>query len=233
MGSRSPDTDSCGSPIEEPRSYVVLGNEPNRNDEGTAVSHMEANAPKTPTANTPKSKARATFTDSQMNILSERFSMQRYLSPSEMRGLAEVTGLTYKQVRRLLDSRKRKCQIHNIAYTEMCVLFFLFFLKGEDLVSEPQDEAKEGTEEHRHRLGTRTLRRQQRPPSQRCTPQLFAARPACSFPRLRAFVFRGYSKLCGLVLPTLPVKLWQERQRLGHRTKSSLNGGRFVVLFWP
>lgn len=110
MSSRSPDTDSCGSPIEEPRSYVVLGNEPNHNDEGTAVSHMEANAPKTPTANTPKSKARATFTDSQMNILSERFSMQRYLSPSEMRGLAEVTGLTYKQVRRLLDSRKRKCQ---------------------------------------------------------------------------------------------------------------------------
>lgn len=108
---------------------MVLGNEPNHNDEGTAaVSHMEANAPKTPTANTPKSKARATFTDSQMNILSERFSMQRYLSPSEMRGLAEVTGLTYKQVRRLfLERENSKVEIHNIAYTEMCVvLFFLF-----------------------------------------------------------------------------------------------------------
>lgn len=131
----------------------------------------------------------------------------------------------------ILERENAKVEIHNIAYTEMCVV--LFFLKGEDLVSEPQDEAKEGTEEHRHRLGTRTLRRQQRPPSRRCTPQLFVARPACSFPRLRAFVFHGYSKLCGLVLPTLPVKLWQERQRLGHRTKSSLNGGRFVVLFWP
>lgn len=98
--SRSPDTDSCGSPTEELRSYAILGNEPNRNDEAPTIAHMEANAPKTPITNTPKSKARATFTDTQMNILSERFSMQRYLSPSEMRGLAEVTGLTYKQVRR-------------------------------------------------------------------------------------------------------------------------------------
>lgn len=98
MSSRSPGTDSCGSPTEEPRSYVVLGNESNHNVNGAATARVEAKAPKTPTTNTPKSKARVNFSDSQMNILSERFSVQRYLSPSEMRNVAEVTGLTYKQV---------------------------------------------------------------------------------------------------------------------------------------
>lgn len=96
--SRSPDTDSCGSPTEVPRSYVVLGNQANHSGNSAATAHVEVNTPKTPTANTPKSKARANFSDSQMNILSERFSVQRYLSPSEMRNVAEVTGLTYKQV---------------------------------------------------------------------------------------------------------------------------------------
>lgn len=96
--SRSPGTSSCGSPTEEPKSYVVLGNEAKHNGKGAAVAQPEATTPKTPTANTPKSKARTNFTDSQMNILSERFSMQRYLSPSEMRSMAEVTGLSYKQV---------------------------------------------------------------------------------------------------------------------------------------
>lgn len=89
--SRSPDTDSCGSPTEESKSYLVLGNQANHNGNGA-----EDKTPKTPF--TPKSKARTNFSDSQMIILSERFSMQRYLSPSEMRAVAEVTGLTYKQV---------------------------------------------------------------------------------------------------------------------------------------
>lgn len=79
-------------------SYVVLGNEASHNGNGAATAHMEANAPKAPATNTPKSKARTNFSDTQMNILSERFSVQRYLSPSEMRNVAEVTGLTYKQV---------------------------------------------------------------------------------------------------------------------------------------
>lgn len=77
---------------------MVLGEE---NDNVTAVSNMETNeTPVKPATSGSKSKARTTFTDPQMNILSARFSVQRYLSPSEMRRLAEVTGLTYKQVRR-------------------------------------------------------------------------------------------------------------------------------------
>lgn len=124
MSSRSPDTNSCSSPIEEPRSYMVLGNQPNHNDDGTAVSHMEANPRKMPVTNTPKAKARATFSDSQMNILSERFSMQRYLSPSEMRGLAEVTKLTYKQVRRLMDSKDDILEkiFKKLKYTKLLIL---------------------------------------------------------------------------------------------------------------
>lgn len=45
-----------------------------------------------------KAKARTAFSESQMNILVHKFSIQRYLPPAEMKNLAEVTGLTYKQV---------------------------------------------------------------------------------------------------------------------------------------
>ena len=46
-----------------------------------------------------KPKARAAFSDSQMTALTHRFSMQRYLTPVEMKTMARLTGLTYKQVR--------------------------------------------------------------------------------------------------------------------------------------
>lgn len=45
-----------------------------------------------------KAKARTAFSESQMNILVHKFSIQRYLPPAEMKNLAEITGLTYKQV---------------------------------------------------------------------------------------------------------------------------------------
>lgn len=40
-----------------------------------------------------------------MNALVQRFSVQRYLTPAEMKNLAELTGMTYKQVKilKLLD----------------------------------------------------------------------------------------------------------------------------------
>lgn len=97
-----------------------------------------------------------------------------------------------------MDSRDLKFKIQNINI-EMCV-FFVFFFKGEDMVSEQKDEAKEGTEEHWHRLDTWTRR----------PPQPSIARPSSSFQQLCTFVFRGYSKHCfWLVLSTFPVKLWQ------------------------
>ncbi|TNM96255.1 hypothetical protein fugu_015916 [Takifugu bimaculatus] len=55
-----------------------------------------------------KAKARTAFSESQMNILVHKFSIQRYLPPSEMKNLAEVTGLTYKQNRRMKLRRHQK-----------------------------------------------------------------------------------------------------------------------------
>lgn len=43
-------------------------------------------------------KTRAAFSEEQMNALINRFNIQRYLTPAEMKTLAGVTGLTYKQV---------------------------------------------------------------------------------------------------------------------------------------
>lgn len=45
-----------------------------------------------------KVKARTAFSEGQMNALTDRFNMQRYLTPEEMKTLAGLTGLTYKQV---------------------------------------------------------------------------------------------------------------------------------------
>lgn len=97
---RSPDAAEVSSSlVEEQGNFVVTGNE------GTgsiAISNIPENAPKkqsTTVANNRKAKLRAAFSEAQMNVLVQRFSVQRYLSPGEMKSLAEVTGLTYKQVR--------------------------------------------------------------------------------------------------------------------------------------
>lgn len=45
-----------------------------------------------------KAKARTAFSEKQMSALNDRFNLQRYLTPAEMKTLAGLTGLTYKQV---------------------------------------------------------------------------------------------------------------------------------------
>lgn len=64
--------------------------------------------PSTPSVNNTKGKirGRAAFSESQMNALVHRFSVQRYLTPAEMKNLAQLTGLTYKQVRYLFIYRR-------------------------------------------------------------------------------------------------------------------------------
>lgn len=97
---RSPDAAEVSSSlVEEQGNFVVTGNQ---STGGTAISNVAENAPKkqsTTVVNNRKAKLRAAFSEAQMNILVQRFSVQRYLSPGEMKSLAEVTGLTYKQVR--------------------------------------------------------------------------------------------------------------------------------------
>ncbi|XP_062335675.1 homeobox protein NANOG [Osmerus eperlanus] len=59
-----------------------------------------------------KPKARAAFSDSQMTALTHRFSIQRYLTPVEMKTMARLTGLTYKQVKTWFQNRRMKLRRH-------------------------------------------------------------------------------------------------------------------------
>lgn len=99
--SRSPDAseDVSSSLMEDPRNFAVTGNEGTNNT--TSLPLTAPKKPSTTAVNNPKAKARAAFSESQMNALVQRFSVQRYLTPAEMKNLAELTGLTYKQVRDL------------------------------------------------------------------------------------------------------------------------------------
>nr|XP_046226680.1 homeobox protein NANOG isoform X2 [Scatophagus argus] len=110
--SRSPDgsEDFSSSLMEEPGTFVITGNE-SAND--VASLHVPLTAPKKPsTTSVTKAKARAAFSETQMNVLVQRFSVQRYLPPAEMKNLAELTGLTYKQVKTWFQNRRMKLRRH-------------------------------------------------------------------------------------------------------------------------
>lgn len=100
--SRSPDVveEVSSSLTEEPRTFAVTGNSDTNN---ATPLHVPYTAPKkastTTNVNNGKGKVRIAFSESQMNALVQRFSVQRYLTPAEMKNLADLTGLTYKQVR--------------------------------------------------------------------------------------------------------------------------------------
>ena len=85
--------------MEEPRIFAVIGNEGTNNT--TSLPLTAPKNPSTTAVNAPKGKVRAAFSESQMNALVQRFSIQKYLTPGEMKSLGEITGLTYKQVRDL------------------------------------------------------------------------------------------------------------------------------------
>ncbi|XP_031706020.1 homeobox protein NANOG isoform X1 [Anarrhichthys ocellatus] len=110
---RSPDPSEVvsGSQVEEPGTFAVGGNEDTNN---TTSLQVPSTAPKKQCAavNTPKGKVRAAFSESQMNALVQRFSVQRYLTPAEMKNLAELTGLTYKQVKTWFQNRRMKLRRH-------------------------------------------------------------------------------------------------------------------------
>ncbi|XP_010739920.3 homeobox protein NANOG [Larimichthys crocea] len=107
--SRSPDAseDVSSSLVEEPRVFV---------ESATITSlNVPLTAPKkssTTGVNNPKAKVRAAFSETQMNTLAQRFSVQRYLTPAEMKNLAELTGLTYKQIKTWFQNRRMKLRRH-------------------------------------------------------------------------------------------------------------------------
>ncbi|AWP20840.1 Homeodomain transcription factor Nanog [Scophthalmus maximus] len=108
---RSPVVDVSSSLTEEPHAFAVAGNEEGAND--TTSLHKPITAPnEQSTASNPKRKARTAFSEVQMNALVQRFSVQRYLTPAEMKNLAELTGLTYKQVKTWFQNRRMKLRRH-------------------------------------------------------------------------------------------------------------------------
>lgn len=66
-------------------------------DYGLQAASTVAPSPEPVVARQPR-KARSAFSEKQMNALNDRFNVQRYLTPDEMKTLAGRTGLTYKQV---------------------------------------------------------------------------------------------------------------------------------------
>ncbi|XP_035387036.1 homeobox protein NANOG [Electrophorus electricus] len=68
--------------------------------------------PEQPPAQPRKAKARTAFSEGQMNALTDRFNVQRYLTPAEMKTLAGLTGLTYKQVKTWFQNRRMKLKRH-------------------------------------------------------------------------------------------------------------------------
>ncbi|TSL82485.1 Homeobox protein NANOG [Bagarius yarrelli] len=74
---------------------------------------MAALSPEPVAAQQPrKAKARTAFSEKQMNALNDRFNVQRYLTPAEMKTLAGLTGLTYKQVKTWFQNRRMKLKRH-------------------------------------------------------------------------------------------------------------------------
>ena len=122
--------------MEEPHTFSTAGNKGTNN---STTLNVSSSSPRKPSAveNTPKGKVRAAFSESQMNALVQRFTVQRYLTPGEMKNLAELTGLTYKQVNmmQLNDKHNTRTLVHFSKQLESPSCFL-----GEDMVSEQEDE---------------------------------------------------------------------------------------------
>ncbi|NXG79519.1 NANOG protein, partial [Baryphthengus martii] len=55
-----------------------------------------------------KAKSRTAFSQEQLQILHQRFQSQKYLSPQQIREMADVLGLTYKQVKTWFQNQRMK-----------------------------------------------------------------------------------------------------------------------------
>uniref|UniRef100_A0A3Q2T2M8 Homeobox protein Hox-A3-like n=1 Tax=Fundulus heteroclitus TaxID=8078 RepID=A0A3Q2T2M8_FUNHE len=111
---RSPggNEDVSSSLMEEAQNLAIQGSQAISNSMPARASLPAPSRLGIATATNPKAKVRVAFTESQMNALVQRFSIQRYLTPAEMKNLAEVTGLTYKQVKTWFQNRRMKLRRH-------------------------------------------------------------------------------------------------------------------------
>uniref|UniRef100_A0A665UED9 Homeobox domain-containing protein n=1 Tax=Echeneis naucrates TaxID=173247 RepID=A0A665UED9_ECHNA len=96
------------SVMEEPQTFTVEENE----SINITPSHVPLTAPnKLSTTAGTKRKFRV-FSESQNNVLVQQFSVKKYLTPAEILNLAELTGLTYKQVKVWFQNRRMKLRRH-------------------------------------------------------------------------------------------------------------------------
>ncbi|XP_008436897.1 homeobox protein NANOG [Poecilia reticulata] len=102
--------DVSSSLMEDSRNLATLGNGASDNSAPAPLPSPKTSCTN-PAAN-PKVKVRAAFTERQMNALVQRFSVQRYLTPAEMKNLADMTGLSYKQVKTWFQNRRMKLRRH-------------------------------------------------------------------------------------------------------------------------
>ncbi|KAL7886744.1 hypothetical protein AOLI_G00044650 [Acnodon oligacanthus] len=95
-------------------SLLATAEEPtNLNTGGGEVPALSVPSPPEQLSAQPrKAKARTAFSEGQMNALTDRFNVQRYLTPAEMKTLAGLTGLTYKQVKTWFQNRRMKLKRH-------------------------------------------------------------------------------------------------------------------------
>ncbi|KAM8823416.1 homeobox protein NANOG [Spinachia spinachia] len=103
---------ASGSQMDEASTFAPSGNEDTNETTSVDLLSTASKKPCTTTVTPPKGKMRAAFSESQMSALVQRFSIQRYLTPAEMKNLAEMTGLTYKQVKTWFQNRRMKLRRH-------------------------------------------------------------------------------------------------------------------------
>ncbi|XP_038161630.1 homeobox protein NANOG [Cyprinodon tularosa] len=104
--------DVSSSLVNSPQNLVAQENEANNSPIHAQAAFPAPKKNCTATSTNPKAKVRSAFSESQMNALVQRFSVQRYLTPAEMKNLAEMTGLTYKQVKTWFQNRRMKLRRH-------------------------------------------------------------------------------------------------------------------------
>ncbi|KAM9417259.1 homeobox protein NANOG isoform 2-T2 [Salvelinus alpinus] len=105
-GSPNSSENVSSSHPEEFKSLQVMGSE------DCTLQSLPPSSPEKVDKNIPKQKARITFSTGQMDALTHRFNMQKYLTPAEMKTLAGLTGLTYKQVKTWFQNRRMKLKRH-------------------------------------------------------------------------------------------------------------------------
>ncbi|XP_028649533.2 homeobox protein NANOG [Erpetoichthys calabaricus] len=96
---------AMGSPVTgEPVSSTLGDNDGNREIATPDRNNFDATA----NVKAKKRKLRTAFSQEQMEALRQRFQVQKYLTPVEMKTLATMIGLTYKQIKTWFQNRRMK-----------------------------------------------------------------------------------------------------------------------------